>query len=138
VSFPAASRAASASAATGSRRAAARAAALIAAALLVRAAADGDAPAPLGARAAPASGAARLLYGGRLDPNREPAPVLALLSGIGPARAAAIVAARPHCSLADLDAVPGVGPATLETLAASIDFADPPPPCKHELRPFGH
>jgi DNA uptake protein ComE-like DNA-binding protein len=80
-------------------------------------------------RRPPAAGAARLLYGQRLDPNREPAEVLALLPGIGPARAAAIVAARPHCSLADVDRTPGVGPATLLVLSEWLTFRDPPPNC---------
>ncbi len=128
-----------AGAAPGSRsRAASRAAALVAAALLVRAVADGDPAAAVAPRPAPATGAARLLYGAPLDPNREPAHVLALLPGIGPTRAAEIVSARPHCSLADVDAVPGVGPATLKALAGALAFVALPPNCEHELRPFGH
>jgi DNA uptake protein ComE-like DNA-binding protein len=120
-------------------RGAARATTLLAALLLARALLDAphfEDAAPL--RTAPPSGAARLLYGERLDPNREPAHVLALLPGIGLARAEAIVAARPHCSLAHVDRVPGVGPATLRVLAMRLTFRDPPSNCEHELRAIRH
>ena len=119
-------------------RSAARAATLIVWMLLLRAAGDGEPSVRAAERAAPASGGGRLLYGERLDPNREPAAVLALLPGIGPMRAAAIVAGRPHCSLADLDGVPGVGPATLRTLAEGLAFDDLPHNCDPELHAIAH
>jgi hypothetical protein len=65
-------------------------------------------------------GPARLLYGLRLDPNRASADALTVLPGIGPARAAAIVArrdARPFASLSELASVPGIGPVTLAGIA---------------------
>ena len=65
---------------------------------------------------APASGAARLLYGEPLDLDLEAAESLEALPGIGPTRARAIVEARPLCAVADLDRVPGIGPRTLERL----------------------
>ena len=65
----------------------------------------------LGPRAV--EGPARLLFGGRLDPNRATPEALALVPGIGPRRAAAIVAAReeqPFEQIADLERVRGIGP----------------------------
>lgn len=64
-------------------------------------------------------GAARLLFGGRLDANRATAPALQLLPGIGPKRAAAIVAARaesPFWRLESLTRIHGIGPATVDRL----------------------
>lgn len=107
--------------------------------LVVRALVDGDAPgALLVDRPAPSHGAARLLYDEPLDANREPADVLALLPGLGPKRAQALVDARPLCSLADVDRVAGIGPVTLRTLTASLGFPDPPRGCEHELRVLSH
>ncbi|MFO0687396.1 MAG: tRNA (adenosine(37)-N6)-threonylcarbamoyltransferase complex ATPase subunit type 1 TsaE [Myxococcota bacterium] len=60
-------------------------------------------------------GIARLLDGGRIDPNSAPRPLLESLPGIGPGRAAAIEAERaraPFRSLRDLERVPGIGPKT--------------------------
>jgi hypothetical protein len=111
------------------RHGSARALAIVAAALLGRALSDGDASGRPAPRDAPLRGPVRLLYGAPLDANRESAEALALLPGIGPARAAAIVAARPLCSLADVDRVQGVGPATLRLLARGVAFPDLPPDC---------
>ncbi|HEU4431272.1 MAG TPA: helix-hairpin-helix domain-containing protein [Myxococcota bacterium] len=117
----------------------ARVLAFAAAALLARTLLDGDAAARGPAfRPPPERGAARLLYGAALDPNREPSEVLQLLPGIGPARAEAIIAARPICSLADLDRVPGIGRSTLRALAGSLAFRDLPRNCGAELRPETH
>ncbi|MEN8162084.1 MAG: helix-hairpin-helix domain-containing protein [Myxococcota bacterium] len=69
----------------------------------------------------PAAGAARLLFGLRLDPNREPAAALEALPGIGPARARAIVAGRPYCRVAELTRVPGIGPVTLSRIADRLE-----------------
>jgi competence protein ComEA len=41
---------------------------------------------------------------------------LETLPGIGPAKAAAIIANRPYASVDDLDRVPGIGPATIANL----------------------
>jgi hypothetical protein len=68
----------------------------------------------------PERGAARLLWGLPLDLNREDVRELEALPGIGPGRARAIVAGRPHCALADLDRVPGIGPVTLRRLAGKV------------------
>jgi len=64
-------------------------------------------------------GAARLLFGGRLDPNRASSDRLTLLPGIGPVRAEAIVRARaqqPFARIEDLERVRGIGPRTVRAL----------------------
>lgn len=48
--------------------------------------------------------------------NSASAAELETLPGIGPSKAAAIIANRPYSSIDDLDRVPGIGPATLEQL----------------------
>lgn len=74
--------------------------------------------------ARPLRGAAPLLFGGTLDLNRAPAPVLEVLPGVGPARARALVrerARRPFRSLDDVRRVRGIGPATARGLAGWAD-----------------
>jgi competence protein ComEA len=69
---------------------------------------------------APLRGPARLLYGLPLDPNAADAASLEVLPGLGPGRAAAIVAEReraPFAGVADLARVPGIGPVTLARIA---------------------
>ncbi|MEO1173073.1 MAG: helix-hairpin-helix domain-containing protein [Myxococcota bacterium] len=78
----------------------------------------------------------RLLLGLGIDINRAPAPDLELLDGIGPALAEAIVVDRQRHgrfqSIADLERVKGIGPATrakLEpflTLGAGDDTQERP------------
>jgi competence protein ComEA len=66
-------------------------------------------------------GPARLLFGLRLDANRAEPASLEALPGVGPARAAAIVAERcrrPFASPADLERVRGIGPHTRAGLEA--------------------
>ena len=78
---------------------------------------------------APLRGPARLLFGLRLDPNRASAKSLEALPGIGPRRAAAIVAARsrgPFRSLSELQRVPGIGPRTVEGLAGWAEVESAP------------
>ncbi|MCP4239515.1 MAG: hypothetical protein GY772_03035 [bacterium] len=96
------------------------------------------APAPAGptpsvsATAAPASGPARLLFGAALDPNRAGAATLEVLPGIGPARAAAILAARcehAFASVSDLERVPGIGSHTLERIAPMLRVSGASPTC---------
>jgi DNA uptake protein ComE-like DNA-binding protein len=70
--------------------------------------------------------------------NREPAEALAVLPGIGHSRAKAIVAARPHCNLADLDRVSGIGPVTLARLADTAGFPVLPPDCDSQMRAKTH
>jgi len=68
-------------------------------------------------------GPARLLFGLRLDVNRADVLALQSLPGIGPSRAAGIVAARCERGfdgLADLERVHGIGPRTVERL---LDWA---------------
>lgn len=61
-----------------------------------------------------------------VDPNTVPTPVLEALPGIGPARAAAIVAARevePFRSMGDVDRrVKGIGPVTAAALKPFFRF----------------
>jgi competence protein ComEA len=73
---------------------------------------------------APLAGPARLLFGGRLDANTARAAWLEALPGIGPARAAALVAEReraPFCGLEDLARVRGIGPRTLARLGPWLE-----------------
>lgn len=79
-----------------------------------------------------------LAAGERIDPNTASAIELQRLPRVGPALAARIVAHReasgPFRSLADLDAVPGIGPAMLRTLEPLV--ALPAAPSKlAELEP---
>jgi competence protein ComEA len=68
--------------------------------------------------------------GERLDPNRADAAELERLPRVGPALAGRIVARResrgPFRTLADLDSVPGIGPALLAALAPHLTL--PPAP----------
>jgi hypothetical protein len=64
-------------------------------------------------------GPARLLFGLTLDLNRADPLALEVLPGIGPARAAAIVAERerrPFARVSDITRVRGIGPVTLARL----------------------
>jgi len=84
-------------------------------------------------------GPARLLFGLRLDPNHAESASLEALPAIGPARAAAIVAARldrPFCSVDELTRVFGIGPATLARIAASLEV-EPPAACRAPDRAGG-
>ena len=79
------------------------------------------------ARAHAPPAAVRLLFGGGLDPNTATAGELALLPGIGPARAQAIVAEaarKPFRAVADLDRVGGIGPGTIAKLAPWLEIED--------------
>ncbi len=76
----------------------------------------------------PVRGPARLLFGEPLDLNRAPLESLSVLPGIGPVRAAAIVAARNRQrfrSLDDLRAVYGIGPRTVAGLAGWVTVGPP-------------
>jgi competence protein ComEA len=67
----------------------------------------------------------------RLDPNTASATELERLPRVGPGLAARIVARResagPFRTLADLDSVPGVGPALLAEVAPHLALAPAPP-----------
>lgn len=74
-------------------------------------------------------GAFSALREGRVDLNAADAGLLAeILPGIGPAKAEAMIQWRtdhgPFRRLEDLDGVPGIGPATIERIAAYV-FIDP-------------
>jgi competence protein ComEA len=68
----------------------------------------------------------------RLDPNIASRAELMLLPGIGPAVSRHIMEHREHCTTRpayrraeDLDAVQGIGPATLARLRAYLQFGPP-------------
>ncbi|HEX8272674.1 MAG TPA: helix-hairpin-helix domain-containing protein [Longimicrobiaceae bacterium] len=69
--------------------------------------------------------------GERIDPNTASATELERLPRVGPGLAAKIVARRqsagPFRTLADLDSVPGVGPALLAEIAPRVALAPAPP-----------
>jgi competence protein ComEA len=78
----------------------------------------------------------------RVDINRASAAELESLPRVGPALAARIVAHReahgPFGSIEALDAVPGVGPATLEALRSHVTLSVPDghaPGLPHERPP---
>jgi len=83
------------------------------------------------AAAQAAKTAAGTVPDGKIDLNTATAEELTAIPGIGPAKAAAIVAHRdakgPFTSIHDLDAVPGIGPATLKQLEAHAAVATPAP-----------
>ena len=58
----------------------------------------------------------------RINLNNATLEQLETLPGVGPKFAARIVTGRPYSSLADLDAVKGVGPAMLKKLAPLVKF----------------
>lgn len=66
------------------------------------------------------------LLSGRLDLNTATSEQIEALPGVGPALSARILAGRPYRTLADLDAVKGVGPSLLGKLAPVV--ALPPGP----------
>ena len=75
---------------------------------------------------APLGAGAKLTIGALLDLNQATADDLAQLSGVGPQLAKAIVDARTRRggfkSWDEVDAVPGVGPARIETLKAAVEI----------------
>lgn len=72
-----------------------------------------------------------LVDGEKIDPNFADAIELRRLPGVGPAKAAAIVADRrengPFRSLEDLERVRGLGRATVENLSPHLELASHPP-----------
>lgn len=75
-------------------------------------------------------GPARLLFGLRLDPNRADSRALESLPGIGPVRAAAIVAERerrPFRDVSELQRVQGIGPVTLRRVQSWLEVGSQAP-----------
>jgi len=72
-----------------------------------------------------------LAPGERIDPNRADEAELDRLPGIGPATARSIVSARDSGlvfrSAGDLVAVRGIGPALVDRIESSLEFSAPPP-----------
>ncbi len=66
--------------------------------------------------AAAPSGQGNTPAGGLVNINTASADALTALPGIGPSKAAAIIAGRPYESIGDLERVPGIGPSTVEKL----------------------
>ncbi|MBW2371911.1 MAG: helix-hairpin-helix domain-containing protein [Deltaproteobacteria bacterium] len=97
-----------------------RAAWLTAAALLALAL---PGPAPQPGPCPDPSGAAGLLCGRLLDLNAASPEALEALPGVGPARARALVEARPFASLADVERVPGIGPVMRKRLRPFVEVA---------------
>lgn len=106
-------------------------AALVLAALVGGLALAPDRPTPSGVDSTRQDGAARLLSGRGIDPNRAGRATLELLPRIGPGRAAAWVEEReqgPFCGPRDLERVKGIGPATIRDLEGWLSF-EPTPGC---------
>lgn len=70
----------------------------------------------------PTTASVQPLISGRVNLNTATPEQLEALPRIGPALAARIVQARPYRSLADLDAVKGIGPSTLSALTPLVSF----------------
>ena len=62
--------------------------------------------------------------GGLVNVNTASLEVLTTLPGIGPSKAAAIIAERPFDSVEELERVPGIGPKTVATLAPLVKVRD--------------
>lgn len=70
----------------------------------------------------PTTGSVTPLISGKLNLNTATQEQLEALPKVGPALAQRIIDHRPYRSLADLDAVKGIGEATLKTLAPLVTF----------------
>ena len=90
------------------------------------------APAPAVPGRPAGEGVERLLWGERLDPNLAPQAALRTLPGIGPVRAAGIVAERPFCHASELLRVRGIGPVTWSRIRDSLAVRDLPMECIEE------
>ncbi len=62
--------------------------------------------------------------GGLINVNTASLELLETLPGIGPSKAAAIIAERPFNTVEDLERVPGIGPITLANIAPLVRVGD--------------
>ncbi|WP_407569236.1 ComEA family DNA-binding protein [Deinococcus altitudinis] len=70
----------------------------------------------------PATASITPLVSGQLNLNTATEEQLESLPKIGPALAERLIAGRPYRSLADLDAVKGIGPSLMKALAPLVTF----------------
>ncbi|MFB9992918.1 ComEA family DNA-binding protein [Deinococcus oregonensis] len=70
----------------------------------------------------PRTASVQPLISGRLNLNTATSEQLEALPKVGPSMAALIIKARPLRSLADLDAIKGVGESTLKALTPLVSF----------------
>ncbi|UQN07140.1 helix-hairpin-helix domain-containing protein [Deinococcus sp. QL22] len=70
----------------------------------------------------PRTASVQPLISGRLNLNTASSEQLEALPKVGPSMAALIIAARPLRSIADLDAIKGVGESTLKALTPLVSF----------------
>jgi hypothetical protein len=86
----------------------------------------------------PVRGPARRLFGLGLDANATDASTLETLSGIGPARARALVEARLEqrfCRARDLERAEGIGPRIRAAISAEMEFPEDCGPTSGEAPP---
>ncbi len=62
--------------------------------------------------------------GGLINVNTASLELIETLPGIGPSKAAAIIAERPFNTVEELERVPGIGPKTLATIAPLVKVRD--------------
>lgn len=62
--------------------------------------------------------------GGLINVNTATAEELTALPGIGPSRAAAIIAGRPYEAIEDIERVPGIGPSAVATLTPLVKVSE--------------
>ena len=81
---------------------------------------SGMAPVALGNGGSGNGGSGSGRGGGLINVNQATANELETLPGIGPAKAAAIIANRPYATVEDLERVPGIGARTMDQVRALV------------------